>query len=88
MANGVQDQECYHVSGVDITGEKCIMVLIPIANKRHSPSVGLMLGQRRRRWTNIEQTMGECLFLLGLLYGNPASTQNTSTQYWCDVGTA
>ena len=31
------------------------------ANTRHSPNVGSMLGQRRRRWTIIEPTLGECL---------------------------
>ena len=29
-----------------------------LANARRSPSVGSMLGQRHRRWTNIEPTMG------------------------------
>ena len=28
------------------------------ANMKHSPIVGSMLDQRRRRWTNIEPTMG------------------------------
>ena len=26
----------------------------------HSPNVVLMLGQRRRRWANIETVLGEC----------------------------
>ena len=30
------------------------------ANTRRSPNVGTMLGQRRRRWTNIVPTLGEC----------------------------
>ena len=30
------------------------------ANTRHSPDAVSMLGQRRRRWTNIETAMGEC----------------------------
>ena len=33
------------------------------ANMRLSPNVGTMLGQRRRRWTNIEPTLGERLVL-------------------------
>ena len=32
-------------------------VLIFTANTRRSAIVGLMLGQRRRRWTNIRPTM-------------------------------
>ena len=31
--------------------------------------VGSRLGQRRRQWTNIEPTMGECLVFAGLLLG-------------------
>ena len=35
------------------------------ANTRHWAIVGSMLGQRRRRWTNIELTMAQCLLLVG-----------------------
>ena len=35
------------------------------ANMRHRPNVKLMLGQRRRRWTNIGSTLGRCLVLAG-----------------------
>ena len=31
------------------------------ANRRHSPIVGSMLGQRRRRWTNIDSAKGQCV---------------------------
>ena len=31
------------------------------ANSVHSPNAGLMLGQRRRRWSNIKTVLGECL---------------------------
>ena len=31
------------------------------ANTRHSSDAVLMLGQRRRRWTNIKTALGECL---------------------------
>ena len=31
---------------------------------RHSPNVGLMLGQRRRRWANIKPTLGEYIVLV------------------------
>ena len=30
-------------------------------NTRHSPDAVTMLGQRRRRWTNIVTALGECL---------------------------
>ena len=33
---------------------------------RHSPSVDLMLGQRRRRWTNIKRALGEISILSGM----------------------
>ena len=36
------------------------------ANTRRSPIVGSMLVQRRRRWANIEPTMGEHLVFAGL----------------------
>ena len=35
------------------------------ANKRHSPISEAKLGQRRRRWTNIDSAMGECLLFAG-----------------------
>ena len=41
------------------------------ANSRRSPKVGLMLGQRRRRWTNIEPTLGERLVFAGISPDNP-----------------
>ena len=31
------------------------------SNNETSPKVGSMLDQRRRRWANIEPTLGECL---------------------------
>ena len=38
---------------------------ISLAKMRHSPIVGSMLGQRRRRWTKIEPAMGGCLVFAG-----------------------
>ena len=35
------------------------------ANTIHCPIVGSMLGQRRRRWTNIEPALGQCLVFAG-----------------------
>ena len=35
------------------------------ANTRHPHNVGPMLGQRRRRWTNIGPTLGRCLVFAG-----------------------
>ena len=31
-----------------------------------SANVGLMLGQRRRRWPNINPTLAECIVFVGL----------------------
>ena len=33
---------------------------------RHFPNEVSMLGQRRRRWTSIETTLGECLVFSGM----------------------
>ena len=35
------------------------------ANTIHCPGVCLMLGQRRRRWTNIKETVGQRLVFAG-----------------------
>ena len=35
------------------------------SNTRHSPSAGLMLGHRLRRWFNIKPALGECLVFDG-----------------------
>ena len=37
------------------------------ANTRHWANVGLMLGQRRRRWTNIKPILVQCLVFAGLV---------------------
>ena len=34
---------------------------------RRAPTVGLILGQRRRPWANIMPTVGECLMFAGVL---------------------
>ena len=36
------------------------------ANTRRSPNVGLMLGHRLRRWSNITPTLGERLVFAGI----------------------
>ena len=38
------------------------------ANKIHQPDVGPMLGQRRRRWTNIGPTLGRCVVFSELVF--------------------
>ena len=48
-------------------------------NTRHSPNVGLMLGQRRRRWTNIEPTLGESHVFAGFAQ-NWLSIRRLATQ--------
>ena len=42
-----------------------LCIYIHPANTSRSPNVGLMLDQRRRRWTNIKPTLGERLVLAG-----------------------
>ena len=37
------------------------------ANTRHSPNVGSMLAQRRRRWASIEATLVQCFVFAGIL---------------------
>ena len=37
----------------------CVFRAVP-TNTVHSPNFVLMLGQRRRRWANIETALGEC----------------------------
>ena len=32
-----------------------------VANKRHSPNAGTLLGHRLRRWHNIVPALGECV---------------------------
>ena len=42
-------------------------------NKKDCTNVGLMLGQRRRRWTNINQALVQCLVFVGQGVSQPAS---------------
>ena len=53
------------------------------ANTRHSPNVVLMLGQRRRRWPNIETAWGECLMFAGV-----QALKKTLNKCWVNVGPA
>ena len=42
-----------------------IFVGLTPANTGHSPNAVSMLGQRRRRWANIETALGECPVFAG-----------------------
>ena len=53
------------------------------ASTWHSPDVGIMLGQRRRRWANIVTTLGERFVFVG-----PYSKHETFTLCWYNVGPA
>ena len=61
---------CMHVVMVMMArGDKSVTWMgniryIP-GNTRHWTNVGLMLGQRRRRWANIKLTLVQCLALMG-----------------------
>ena len=46
------------------------LIIPPQQNTRRSPKVGSMLDQRRRRWANIEPTMGKCLMFAGSISSN------------------
>ena len=47
-------------------------VLCRDKSTRHSSNDVSMLGQRRRRWTNIETASGECLIIAGLFIYLPS----------------
>ena len=55
------------------------------ANTIHCPIVGSMLGQRRRRWTNIDPALGQCLVFAGVATDstNPRYLPNI---YWVNAG--
>ena len=40
-----------------------VVAAVAPSNTRHSPNVGWMVGQRRRRWPNIKPTLHECVFM-------------------------
>ena len=52
---------------------QCLFREIP-ANTRRSANVGLMLGQRRRRWPNIKPTLAERLVFAGMSWDTAAKT--------------
>ena len=53
-----------------------LLTLVAVqANARYTPNAVSMLGQRLRRWLNIETALGECLVLL--LYFVDGKTNNS-----------
>ena len=52
------------VSGISLVSRKYMYTLCS-ANTGHSPNAVSMLGQRRRRWANIETALGECPVFAG-----------------------
>ena len=55
-------------------GRRCINVIQMFcagqeknSNIVHHPSVGSMMGQRRRHWPNIKTALGECLGVVSLV---------------------
>ena len=52
----------------------------PRANTKHLDSVGLMLRQHRRRWTNIKPTLAQCIVLAGM---HTAGGENKPTPTQC-----
>ena len=51
------------------------------ANMRHWPNVGLLLGQRRRRWANSNPTLGQRLMFAGIVPN--FSSYITTLTYFC-----
>ena len=61
------------------------------AETRHSPKVGWMLVHRRRRWANIEPTLGECLVSAGTSWLTCCSlslSMADGTISWHNIGPA
>ena len=58
------------------------------ANARRLPNVGSVLVQRRRRWANIEPTLGERLVFAGPCTMCTPCKHETLSQCWIDVGSA
>ena len=72
---------CISAATLKSIGEKSVLCLLWVitvchdqfslhfpANTIHSANVGLMLGQRRRRWPNIKPTLAERIVLAGCSY--------------------
>ena len=47
--------------GLLLLRKDMLLSLSPPENTRHSPNVGFMLGQRRRRWPNIKPALAHYL---------------------------
>ena len=56
----------WHLSG-QVTHTHALHGWVDPANTRWNPNVALMLGQRRRRWSDIKATLGRCLVLAGFI---------------------
>ena len=56
-------------------------------NMIHRTNVGLMLDQRRRRWTNIKPTFGQCLVLAGDVMCNRPVFSTFNHQVLCGTQT-
>ena len=54
-------------------------------NTRHSPNAGFMLGQRRRRWTNIKPALVQCTCVICAIQAI-ACKHKTLNQCWFNVG--
>ena len=73
-----------------IASEQCVCVIrgsthyCVIASTRHQSNVVAMLGQRRRRWTNIDPTLDWCIVFAGLLQGSTTKI-TTITMTWIPI---
>ena len=55
--------------------------------ERHSPNVGSMLGQRRRRWTNIDPTLSQLHLFVGDLRENVRLMLEQRRGQWASIKT-
>ena len=65
---------------------KGCLVHLQQANTRLSSNNVSMLGQRRRRWTNIERVLGLCLSFAGMAMASSAKTHNNISLFSFALG--
>ena len=66
-------------------GDDLVAAVIP-ANTRRWTNAGLMLGQRRRRWANINPAMVQRLGIAFIMLQTFSSLRPTTTKHWPNVG--
>ena len=71
------EREVYTLETWSICGETLLIYDDGnLGNTKNQPNVGLMLGQRYRRWLNIKPTLGRCIVFAEESHTVPASTRH------------